>query len=251
MSNNLRVPLFHQTDNPEPILEGGLKTGFPPPDIFKVFNPAIDSYRPKRLVKKGVSRSSVYAYHSLHRGVGLVGASQQFVEHDDAELREDFRQYLHEYPEYKGLTEEEFIRLWRDPAFLQEKFPGNVLSFSADPETCYVGDMRYVNDIQRLIDDGADETAAIKDCAKKYWRSVITLREFLENYEQPGEANPVSPYKLKQGTLSASGIVGKTAHAVRHVIGRKPTPNLPREFSTPEVLVPYDVPPDGIDVAKH
>ncbi len=213
-------------------------------------NEIIDSQRPEQVVALGIGRSNIYAYPFLEYGHGLFGADQRFVKRDQSELETSYRglmytekgrQLLQEY----GINSlEDFITHRTDPEKLRNDYPGEVIEMKVDPERCYVGDLEHVTRIMEDMSRGLSEKEALSQQAEQYWLKLISLADFLRWYRKPewsdnGE-DIVNAEDYQEEPWLATGF---------HLLKGAPD-NLPTEITTPEILIPEDVPQAHIKLVK-
>lgn len=217
-------------------------------------NEIINSFLPRVLRDKGLSRGVIYAYPFLEHGSEGRGADRRFIKKDEKVLRSFFNDMKKYNPDYLGklgvTTAEEYVVKLTDPEWLRSQYPGEVLEMKVDPEKCYVADVDYINQvaqnegIARERGYSTDEGDA-KKYYEAYWKNVVSLLDFLTWYRRGELDNESDGIKDADAYRDSNLYLGNRFYPI------KGAPNdLPDEFVTPEILIPEDVPQEHIRVVE-
>jgi hypothetical protein len=252
-SDKMRV--YHNVDcewRAKMISDFGLIKGMEPSLRFqKWLAPKVDSYRPDWVKKRGISRQKcIYAFHSLKDPLfGRVKAGRATAP-NEWELELYFQAYQERLQNIKSVRE--FIKLMQDPDFRDEYYkkvdPGELFGFDVDPNMVIVADMGIITRLAEMIEreakmnvknfnedninelENSEEIISdVRDGSIDYWKSVMTLKNFLENYEKRGL------YYEKTRKNDSNRLRKDIRHA-------------PKRIEFPEILVPYDIPADQLDI---
>lgn len=209
-------------------------------------NGLLDKDRPAHLADLGVSRtSSIYAYPFLHEGHGLYGADQRFITREQATLNEEFdalRKYGSATLAQMGVGSiDEYSAKMRDPAYLKEQHPGEILELKVDPTKCFVGDLTEVTNAFMDIDRWGYDPGM----GQYYWESVISLQDFLQWYKKAEWAEDGNSVKSSDQFRD-----GDDASPKDYCPLAGAPDGLPATIKQPEILIPDNVPQDHIKVVQ-
>lgn len=247
------VSVFHETtaESLAGIDQSGLKvdsneSNIGSSSIVAQKNAILDRDIPAHLAEAGVSRAnSIYAYPFLHEGHGLYGADQRFITREQATLDAEFeslRKYGGATLAQMGVhTAEAYSAKMRDPDYLREQHPGEILELKIDPTKSFVGDLVEVTNAFTDIDRWGNEPGI----GKYYWETVISLEDFLKWYkkaEWASDGNSVKDAKdFKYGDDA-------TPQAYCPLAGAPD--GLPVTINQPEILIPDNVPQEHIKLVQ-
>jgi hypothetical protein len=192
------------------------------PEVARL-NEAFDRDRPEYLKDQGVSRvHNIFAYPSLERGFSLGFAAQRYVQQPTAIMRQKFEALAEHDPEVlksMGVRHfHEYERLMKDPQYLRQTYPGEVLELKVDPAHTFVGDLAIYTDIAIAIDT-AGGICRLGD-TDPYWQSIITLNDFQKWYLPESSSDGRDVYVKDPAAPDA----------------------LPASIASPEILIPDRVP---------
>lgn len=213
-------------------------------------NKIVDDFRSEELKVKGISRNNIYAYPFLEHGHGLMGADQRFIKRDEKSLRDEFESMQRYSPEFlieQGVsTPEEYIRKATDPEYLKLQYPGEVIEAKVDPQKCYVGDLEYITRIMDDMHRGRSESEAAQQQAEEYWKSLITLEDFLRWYRKPEWTEDGNSIKDADEYKDGEPLGTSEFYPIKGA-----PDNFPCRIHQPEILIPEDIPQDYIRLVKQ
>ena len=219
-------------------------------------NELLDKHRPSYY--KNLSRFGVFAYPYLEEGHGLFGADQRFIKKDEEELREEFERFVSFDPKWLAelgvSTPEEYVAKMKDPEYLREQYPGEVLEMKVDPNTAAVGDMRSITEIESMVRRGESEEEAVEFEAKYYWGGMVLLKDFLKWYRKPEYAedgNTIIDEEMYENpdSISSTGYCILKG-APGHYLEGEAQLNWPEKIHQPEILIEGSIPQKHLRVLE-
>ncbi len=189
--------------------------------------------RPDAIKETGLDRENVvFGYLDIQKGHGMGGfADEKFNDPKHQDAFKTLQEYTPDALTKTGVTTWE---QWKDRSLEEiqsnENTAGAILELKVDPEKCYVGDLRIIED-QRY--PGLTEET-IKEGYRQYWRNVVSLKDLLQWYKYPNYTEEGRDEELEDPEeFVRSGGFLKKKGAPEH---------LPLKIDQPEVLIPHDIP---------